>query len=249
MVTVRREVIVFSRRLVRGGIAVLLLLCLVSSFAWAGLWWYARRRHYTRLEVSAGRVLALVDAGEKGITLTLVGRVPTELAEVWPGGPEWRARSRANGAAWGEDLYFVPGRDYGTWRGLGVRGGQSHAQLALTPDGRPRRLTRQEGKRLLARYGTGLPDDTLRLSAPLPTCSVYEVPFSTPTFASLLPPVVWGGLRFRRFWVRRDRRRRGLCLACGYDLRASAGGRCSECGEVNAPPGPFDSSHGKPALA
>ena len=41
-------------------------------------------------------------------------------------------------------------------------------------------------------------------------------------------PAIW---RLRLFARDRGRRRRGLCLACGYDLRAS-GDRCPECGRV-----------------
>ena len=54
------------------------------------------------------------------------------------------------------------------------------------------------------------------------------------------PPLVYVILNsFVRRWrvrspeeVRSDRRRKGLCLSCGYDLTGNVSGVCPECGEV-----------------
>lgn len=66
-----------------------------------------------------------------------------------------------------------------------------------------------------------------RLDAPL-----GSVPHSWLVCGTAVPPLLWLGTRGRRLLVRRRRRRSGLCLRCGYDMRGSPG-RCSECGTVS----------------
>ena len=53
----------------------------------------------------------------------------------------------------------------------------------------------------------------------------FSIPFWTIAIVSLALPT-W---RLTRLWTKRQRRRLSLCLACGYDLRASPD-RCPECG-------------------
>jgi hypothetical protein len=62
-----------------------------------------------------------------------------------------------------------------------------------------------------------------------------DVPLrSAPHWAVVLglaaPPALWCATRGRRGLRRRRRGRLGLCVACGYDLRNIAAGRCPECG-------------------
>jgi len=56
-----------------------------------------------------------------------------------------------------------------------------------------------------------------------------------PYWLLALPTAAAGWLLGRRVRLKRRRLRRGLCIACGYDVRMSPG-RCPECGLTNPPP-------------
>ena len=58
-------------------------------------------------------------------------------------------------------------------------------------------------------------------------CSAVPVAMLLVIAASLCGP----GRRLQAKLLRQARLRDGLCPACGYDLRASPGRRCPECGE------------------
>ncbi len=64
---------------------------------------------------------------------------------------------------------------------------------------------------------------------------------SFPHWAGLIPFVALTPFAIRRWCRIRMRRRRGLCLQCGYDLRASPQ-RCPECGSPVAMPRPTQGS-------
>ena len=74
-------------------------------------------------------------------------------------------------------------------------------------------------------------DDGPPRTPPAPYWMV-RVPYWAPFVLAVALPVRWLRVR-QRAWREQSWRRRGLCLRCGYDLRASPG-RCPECGHVIA---------------
>lgn len=67
--------------------------------------------------------------------------------------------------------------------------------------------------------------DRTTQTKPIDTKWTVVVPHGFPVLLTAILPAAWAGALLRR----RRRKAHGLCLACGYDLRASSN-RCPECG-------------------
>jgi hypothetical protein len=91
-------------------------------------------------------------------------------------------------------------------------------------------LCRQNGKEWGKEFGNveGLGFRFGGLKGPDGSLWNLAVPYWFVATAGMVPPALWLVAARRR----RKRVRAGLCLRCGYDLRANAGGRCPECGEA-----------------
>lgn len=89
---------------------------------------------------------------------------------------------------------------------------------------------------------SGETDELLRnIATPFSIREVARVPLGATTFGLGSPPLAVLALRTTR---RYRRRKRGLCLTCGYDLTGNTSGVCPECGTA-APPNSGVSHLGK----
>ncbi len=78
----------------------------------------------------------------------------------------------------------------------------------------------------------GLPLGEQIKALPLFKKQLWYVDLRVPLWAPFILFATYPTIAFVRGPLRRYRRRkRGLCINCGYDLRGTTGGVCSECGE------------------
>ncbi|HEY7087300.1 MAG TPA: hypothetical protein VH518_04375 [Tepidisphaeraceae bacterium] len=85
--------------------------------------------------------------------------------------------------------------------------------------------------------GTGTVNDPALAgnAATVVRAKVLVIVWLWPLVITLALAVPLTAMVVRRWVIRRKRSANGLCLVCGYDLRASPG-RCPECGAISEPP-------------
>jgi hypothetical protein len=201
-------------RLIRWMFAVvcagLLLACLFTAF----LWLHSRRVYRDSAEFSIRRTYVWATSDREGVSIWVV--------REWP----WPEPLRIRSAAEADQVeYYILGIKRADWqRGLGKDGALTSgvAVAWVNPDGMPPRVSAHWNPR----FGT-------RPSAPMRAWVVVNAPHWAIVVLTSVPTLGWITSWQRRQLVLHRRRRLGLCLRCGYDLRACRdSGRCSECGEV-----------------
>lgn len=212
------------RRLVRWFLNGLCLLSLLACLGTALLWWRATRTDGAWVEVAALHTHAEVSATPWWLAFSVTERWPGG-AGVWAGEGDGRGSSSwVRECGPNIDDFWEPPRETHRRDFAGVVLWSGWVRAYSGPDGTPLYL-----REWRAEFSSPTPGR--RWSEPLPRREAFAIPYwATLTFFAL-PPLLWLAPRSRRLFVRRRRRRLGLCLRCGYDLTSNTSGTCSECGE------------------
>ena len=194
------------------------LLSFVASLAAGWMWRRSHRVYEDGLRIDTGSWSVTLDSWPTGLG---VG-----LDAGWSAPPGIRRWSHATLADQMTDWVLADGG--GTFREMRWFGAEinfARCRILLNPD-HVRAVSVEE-----AFPGGQSGPDPSDLSPTVVGRSI-RVPHWWVVAATSLPPVLWAGVRTCRLAQRRRRRRLGLCLRCGYDLRGStASVRCSERGE------------------
>lgn len=218
------------RRPLRVAVSSVCLLSLLACLGAGWLWWHAGRVWNEQVEVSALGAYLLVNAAQSEES----GRSQWSVLVVrgWPGHAELRVGSRhkRSDPYCGYDIRPPPRSEIRTWDVLGLHADSGQVRLNTCPDGSPLRYELPEFGPVRYELPSADAKSWEINQVTLPYWRLHHAPFWPIVGLTVLPPLLWSVVRVRRAIVRRRRRRMGLCLGCGYDLRESEG-RCSECGE------------------
>jgi hypothetical protein len=204
------------RRLARIIVAGFCLLSLLAALGTCWLWWeYRHGRGYVAEGALGGTYVRL--SGEPSDA-----RIAIVVLRGWPGRDHLRIQSQHEFDQ--HPLIWRPVR-IDRWQGFHLFGQTADGTLDIASNtGEPLRWPSYK------RAGDG----TARSSGPARSWSLLGVPHQGLIVVTLLPPLLWAGVHWRRLRERRRRVCLGLCLACGYDLRESPE-NCPECGAIARP--------------
>jgi hypothetical protein len=196
------------RRLINLFVWTLAGLAVLTAVVWVRSFWRVDRV-YIRTAGAQWRV----ESSGGGLTMDRFGG--------WPEGPTWAYQS-LDVDFFRQRTPLVSYSPRNVWRGGPLIGATGRAWVQLTATG-------------AVDWGTQLSLEAFKARAAAPP-DITWVPFSSVRISYwavillLLLPVIGRFVRWMSVRIaRRSRRSRGLCVDCGYDLRASPA-RCPECG-------------------